>query len=244
MKELLVNIAENEVLITLISDIFVIVITALVTLVDVRKIASPAARLGCACLWTVSWVLLATLPLEYCLEMIAEPSRHQGALLAFVALFLFSLLLAVIRFRRLYRQSERLREDIKDQLSFSVKDILYVLIAVVPWLFLHGLRIFLFHNSYSPLSASLIVEQVIVVPLVEEIGFRALLPCLARDDENPLFDFVLFSLVFSFLHPKLFFVIPLSFALYAHFLKNRTKKVLYPFLCHCIQNYMASAYPF
>jgi len=244
MKELLASIAENEALITLVSDIAVIVITSLITLVDVHKIVSPVVRVGCACLWTVSWVMLATIPFEYCLEMIAEPSCHGCVLVVFVALLVLSLLLAVIRLKKLYGRSERLRKDIKDQLSFSVKDILYFFIAIVPWLFFHGLRIFLFHNSYAPLSVSLIIEQVIVVPFVEELGFRALLPCLARDDENSLFDFVVFSLVFSFLHPKLFFVIPLSFALYAYFLKKRTKKVLYPFLCHCIQNYMTSAYPF
>jgi membrane protease YdiL (CAAX protease family) len=177
-----------------------------------------------------SWPIMALM------AALEQPIWTLGWGIVFLLLAGISISISIYRIRGIANVSNDLGETIQCQLSIRCPDFVIALCALVPVTIYNICRILIIECSYTPQSVFVFLEIAILVPIIEEVGFRLLLPHLSKDGDVDFKDVLLFSVFFSLIHLDTNNINTFLFSLYAYFLMKKSRKVAIPLVCHIVNN--------
>jgi membrane protease YdiL (CAAX protease family) len=238
MKHFLQGIAADNNAILLLSSIFIQVVAGLATLANPIRVKNAWIRYLYAIIWVISWIMIIGGPVDILARFLLTRQPMSLWYVIFILSIGPAVGLAVRRLFKLAAQSPKVAESFKMQFAWERRDLLRSLAAISSYLAFEIVMVLFLRSRYRLVDPFALIHVGLIVPVIEEIAFRLLMPILARDDESQLADYVIFSIVFQIAHFKAasFFLFP--FSLYSYFIQSTTKKVINPVIGHSLHNVM------
>jgi len=118
------------------------------------------------------------------------------------------------------------------------------LIYFIPVLLIIYFRVYLFDLSFATPAVRIIISSIIVIPVIEELMFRVLLPKLIRSEEIKYYDVLILSMIFQIVHFDANNLMPFILSLYLYLIILRTGKMYIVVLIHALLNFSFYFFPY
>lgn len=227
----------RETILTVLGTIVLIIFSTIVSFLNQLRQKKPVIRYVAAIVNVISLVMLLTNALVL-LPIAIVHEKHSSVLALFGVFLVFLSLFLIYRLFRLWNTVEPLLlNQLKESFRIDAKMLLRAIYLFVPIVIIAAGVIFVREKHFSMPAWEDFLGTIIVVPLIEELLFRFLLPKLARADDCSIRDYILFSVVFSLIHMDLHNLFSFLFSLYMYYVIYKTRNLGITMCMHMFWNF-------
>lgn len=244
-KQFLHDFIDSDVGGSIIASIVLLTIAFVFFFIKPLKIRNNFLRYIMSILFTVATtLLLSDLLLTQSIGIVkAIIHREPTAAILYMIIAFFSFVLvrlSVKRYKALFSSSKY--NYVNSEMSPRAKFLAWL--YFIPVLLFIIIRVYILDLSFETPGVIIIVSSIIVIPVIEELMFRVLLPKLIRSEKTKYYDVVILSIVFQIVHFDAANLMPFIISIYLYFIILRTGKIYIIILIHAILNFSFYFYPY
>ncbi len=158
-----------------------------------------------------------------------------------IAFFSFVLVcLSYRRYKELFCFNSTSYLNIKTRSYTKFLELMYF----IPVLLFIYFRAYLFELSFETPAVRIIISSIIVIPVIEELMFRVLLPKLISSEKIKYYDVLILSIIFQIVHFDANNLMPFILSLYLYLIITRTGKIYIVVLIHALLNFSFYFFPY